>query len=71
MEIDLEHVAAIQIRALLQLNGHRLDKAHQNDDRKAQVARNLRQDGCQQTEPTVARSRDSQQYLHAEHGDNR
>lgn len=69
VEIDLEDVAAVHIGALLQLDGHRLDKAHQHDGRKAEVARDLRQDDGQQAQPAVARAGDAPRDLHAEHRD--
>ena len=66
MKIDLEHIAAVQIGAFLQVDGYRLDKAHQHNNGKTQVARDLWENDGQQTEPAAAGARDPHHRLHAE-----
>ena len=68
-EIDLKHVAAVQIGALLQVDGDGLDEAHEDDDGKAEVARDLGQDHRQEAQPAVARAGETHHRLHAENGD--
>ncbi len=69
VEVRLEHVAAAHVDALLQLNRHRLDKAHEHNRGKAQVAGNLGQDDRQQGQPAVSAAGDAPGGLHAEHQD--
>ena len=69
VEIYLEHIASIHVGALLQLYGHRLNKAHKDNDGEAQVAGDLWQDDGHQAEPSVAAAGNAPRGLHTEHRD--
>ena len=70
MKVDLEDVAPVQIGTLFQLDGNGLDKPHEDDDGKAEVAGHLRENDRNETEPAVARTGDAHNSLHAENQNN-
>ena len=71
MEVDLKHIAAVEVGTLFQFDRHRLDKAHQDDDGKTEISRDLRKNHRQQAQPAISRSGKPHYRFHAEDRDDR